>query len=85
MHAAVILSTMVETVPQSWVAMPPNHPFSLQNLPWGVFRPKGDNDARVGVAIGDLVVDVGVLAKAGLVGGSKGTQRHDCFQQVPKV
>ena len=76
-----ILSTMAEAVPKSWVNMPPNHPFSLQNLPWGIFIPKGDEKSRIGVAIGDLVVDVGVMASAGLVGSEK-TQRQDCFHQV---
>jgi len=38
--------------------------FSLQNLPYGIFRPN-DGVARAGVAIGDLVLDLAVLEEAG--------------------
>lgn len=51
--------------------MPPHHPFPIQNLPYGIFSPKptaqnvADNDPRVGVRIGDKVVDLKVLAQVG--------------------
>ena len=38
--------------------------FPIQNLPFGRFRAHGERDWRVGVAIGDQVLD---LARAGLV------------------
>ena len=44
-------------------------PFPIQNLPWGVFRPKGtasqglNTQSRCGVAIGDYVLDLSVLAE----------------------
>ena len=38
--------------------------FPLENLPFGVFQPKASN-ARVGVAIGDLIVDLSVLEELG--------------------
>ncbi|NGR07831.1 fumarylacetoacetase [bacterium SGD-2] len=50
---------------KSWVASAnvPNNGFPIQNLPFGVFREKGDNGAfRVGVAIGDKVLDMAALA-----------------------
>ena len=42
----------------SWVASANGHPdFPIQNLPFGVFSPPG-GDPRIGVAIGDQVLDV---------------------------
>jgi fumarylacetoacetase len=51
---------------QSWVVSANGHPdFPIQNLPLGVFSvgPKGP---RIGVAIGDSVLDLNSLATAGL-------------------
>jgi fumarylacetoacetase len=39
-------------------------PFPIQNLPYGVFRPTPSDMPRVGVAIGDAVLDLGVLEDA---------------------
>jgi len=36
----------------------PDSDFPIQNLPFGVFRPSPDANPRVGVAIGDQIVDV---------------------------
>jgi fumarylacetoacetase len=46
--------------PLSWVASANGHPdFPLHNLPFGVFRRAGSNEApRVGVAIGDAILDL---------------------------
>jgi fumarylacetoacetase len=38
--------------------------FPIQNLPFGVFRPAAGLPARVGVAIGDQVLDVAAAASA---------------------
>jgi fumarylacetoacetase len=38
--------------------------FPIQNLPFGIFKP-GDGIARVGVAIGDYVVDLSILEEKG--------------------
>lgn len=43
--------------------------FPIQNLPFGVFRPKGKPHARVGVAIGDQVLDLALLETRGLFDG----------------
>ena len=53
---------------QSWVASAndANHPFPLNNLPYGVFSVDG-NDPRCGVAIGDLILDMQAAEEAGLV------------------
>lgn len=51
----------------SFVTVSENSDFPIQNLPYGIFRSKGSNgNGRVGVAIGDQVVDLSVLTDAGL-------------------
>ena len=46
----------------SWVASANGHPdFPIQNLPLGVFSPPG-GDPRIGVAIGDRILDVRAAA-----------------------
>ena len=49
---------------KSFIEVPPDSHFSIQNLPFGVFRPK-QGKARVGVAIGDQIVDLSVLEELG--------------------
>ncbi|MDC0658858.1 fumarylacetoacetase [Leisingera sp. SS27] len=53
---------------KSWVASAndANHPFPLNNLPYGVFSIDGD-DPRCGVAIGDMILDMQAAEEAGLV------------------
>ena len=50
------------TLMKSWVtsANTPDTPFPLNNLPYGVFS-VGDEDARCGVAIGDMILDMAAL------------------------
>lgn len=43
------------------LALPEGHPFGPHNLPYGVFSP-GDAPRRVGVRLGDHVLDAGALA-----------------------
>ncbi len=51
---------------KSWVetANAPQCEFPIQNLPFGVFRPAPRTPPRVGVAIGDQIVDVPAAAAA---------------------
>ena len=54
----------------SWVesAQRPDGDFPIQNLPFGVFRRRGvEGAARVGVAIGDQVLDVAAALELGLL------------------
>jgi len=55
----------------SWIesANAPDTDFPIQNLPFGVFSRKGDSERRVGVAIGDQIVDVGESLSANLWSG----------------
>ena len=51
---------------QSFITVAANSDFPLQNLPYGVFQPQGEA-ARVGVAIGNDVLDLAALEAAGLL------------------
>jgi fumarylacetoacetase len=52
---------------RSWIesANRPDADFPIQNLPFGVLRTATDEASRVGVAIGDQVLDLYALAEAG--------------------
>lgn len=47
---------------KSWLNVPEGSDFSMQNLPFGIFKAHG-NHPRVGVAIGDSIIDVAELNK----------------------
>jgi fumarylacetoacetase len=51
---------------RSWVPLPPESHFPIQNLPYGIFRRTGDAP-RVGVAIGAHVLDLAAVEAAGLL------------------
>jgi fumarylacetoacetase len=64
----------------SWVpsANVPGADFPVQNLPLGVFRRHGTHDRpRIGVAIGDAILDLFHAAQANLVTGAD-TLREAC-------
>lgn len=48
---------------RSWVPVPPESHFPIQNLPYGVFRRRGESLRRIGVAIGDQVLDLYELSR----------------------
>lgn len=52
----------------SWVesANSPDTDFPIQNLPFGVFSRRGEEERRVGVAIGNQIVDIGESLSANL-------------------
>jgi len=52
--------------PRSFVDVPAESHFPLQNLPYGVFTPAGETRPRVGVRIGDFVLDLSAVEEAGL-------------------
>lgn len=49
----------------SFLEISPSSPFPIQNLPYGIFTPPGLSSSRVGVAIGNQVLDLAVLADEG--------------------
>src|SRR4051794_11109452 len=61
---------------KSFIEAAPESHFPLENLPFGIFRPR-DGSARAGVAIGDQVVDLSVLENNGhLADALPHTQRY---------
>ncbi len=65
----------------SWVtsANAPDADFPVQNLPYGVFRRAGaDEPFRVGVAIGDRILDVGAARGAGIIGDAADAAAAAC-------
>jgi fumarylacetoacetase len=77
---------------RSWVASAnaPHSDFPLQNLPFGVFRRAGSSERfRIGVAIGDQILDLRAAVDAGAFAGADGlTQdlldslRNDSLNQL---
>jgi fumarylacetoacetase len=68
---------------RSWVeaANDPRSDFPIQNLPFGVFRcAASDEPWRVGVAIGDQIVDVAACADAGCLHGDAVRAAELCRQ-----
>ncbi|MGL6158171.1 MAG: fumarylacetoacetase, partial [Ralstonia mannitolilytica] len=62
----------------SWLesANTPDTHFPLENLPFGIFSTKDNPSPRAGVALGDHVIDLGVLDDAGLLpAATRGTFR----------
>jgi fumarylacetoacetase len=59
---------------RSFIDVDPASDFPIQNLPYGIFSTVTDATRRVGVAIGDQVLDLAALEAAGLVvaGDAKG-------------
>lgn len=69
---------------KSFVEYPPDSDFPIQNLPYGVFYRNSDQTRKpaIGVAIGDQVLDLAVIAKAGLFDGPAIKGHVDVFHQV---
>jgi fumarylacetoacetase len=65
------LQATLDPAQKSWIdsANDPHCDFPIQNLPFGVFSDARNKDKRLGVAIGDRVVDLAALAAAGLLEG----------------
>jgi fumarylacetoacetase len=57
---------------RSWVDVPRGSDFPIQNLPFGAFVRPGEQTPRLGVAIGDKILDLHVLARAGLLDDALG-------------
>ena len=58
----------------TWAEVPSGSDFPIENLPFGIFRTR-DTEPRVGVRIGDHVVDL-VAAGIELRDGPEGTTWH---------
>ncbi len=60
---------------QSWLPLSPNSDFSLENIPFGIFRTADDPRPRAATRIGDTVVDLRALAGLGYFDGLPGLDR----------
>jgi fumarylacetoacetase len=66
--AQIVGISTPEPARRSWVPVSNGSDFPIENLPFGVFTTRHD-DARIGVAIGEHILDLAVLAAAGLLDG----------------
>ncbi|WP_233800084.1 fumarylacetoacetase [Paraburkholderia sp. HP33-1] len=69
MNAVNDLQATLDPARKSWIesANDPASDFPIQNLPFGIFSDRGNDARRVGVAIGDQIVDLAGLQAAGLL------------------
>lgn len=51
----------------SFLPVPADHPFPIQNLPLGVFRRRSHAEPRVGTIVGDTIIDLAILAESRLL------------------
>ena len=56
---------------RSWVEVDEDSDFPIQNIPFGIYRPKGGGDMHVATAIGDYVLDLAYLDDARLFNGTE--------------
>ncbi len=66
----------------TWLDIAPDHPYGVHNLPYGVFvRDVKPDEVRIGVRIGDAVLDLAAAEQAGLVaaGGALGAHTLNAF------
>src|SRR5438132_11329401 len=64
---------------KTFVDIAPDSHFPIQNLPFGVFKPR-QGTARVGVAIAELIVDLSVLEELGHFSSPEFQNRHPFSQ-----
>ncbi|MGF6966300.1 fumarylacetoacetase [Paraburkholderia sp. WC7.3g] len=69
MNAVNDLPSTFDASRKSWIesANDPLGDFPIQNLPFGIFSDRDNDTRRVGVAIGDQIVDLAALQAAGLL------------------
>ena len=54
---------------RSFIDVPAGSDFTIHNLPYGIFKPAFGAAPRIGVAIGDSILDLAVLVERGLLSG----------------
>jgi fumarylacetoacetase len=67
--------------PPSFVPVAAESHFPLQNLPYGVWRRRSGDPPAIGVAIGDLVLDLATLDEHGLLDNTSFGRQH-LFRQT---
>ena len=61
-HGVNTVSAKPPAMDNTWVHVPRDSPFPLQNLPYGVFSTEEKPGPRIGVAIGEEVLDLAAVA-----------------------
>lgn len=62
------MSTKISNSTKSWIEVPAQSDFPLQNLPFGIFK-TANKSPRVGVALGNHIIDVFALSDLGYLSG----------------
>lgn len=71
------------TMLASFVPVAPESHFSIHNLPFGIFSTRGgDPTPRIGVAIGDSILDMRSISRAGLFTGPLMSKQSESLEQV---
>ncbi len=73
---ATVMPSTTDPHLRSFVPVAAGSHFPIQNLPYGVFRPQPHAAPRVGVAIGEAVLDLALLERRGLLA-------HPALPSVP--
>ncbi len=60
---------------KSFIQYSPDTHFPIQNLPYGAFMPKPEGEIRIGVAIGDMILDLSVLEENSLLENSSNEKK----------
>ena len=61
---------------KSWVEVKPDSDFPIQNLPFGIYKSKANPEPRIGVAIGEFIIDMNVVQSLGA---------YDSLQLPPNI
>lgn len=59
------MSRHTDILMNSFIDYPADSHFPIENLPYGIFSTADNPDKRVGVAIGDLIIDLAILSEMG--------------------
>jgi len=65
---------------KSWLDIPPENHFPLNNIPFGVFK-KPFQDSHCATRVGDHVIDLNVLANAGIFNNTQFLSNGACFRE----
>jgi len=60
----------------SFVHVNPDSHFPIQNIPFGVFSSPANKKKRVGVAIGDMILDLSIIEKQGFFNEIEGLKKN---------
>lgn len=66
----------------SWIKIDADSPFSLANVPFGICSPTAGASPRAATRLGDHVVDIAALAKAGLLDNALEQGERHVLEQV---